>query len=79
MRNLQTSIHCVPGNFDERLKEVNPNQQLAAEIRKRFTPFAFKCDCKGENESCAKVLNDPIELNIYMTIEKIARYIEELA
>lgn len=51
-------------------------QQLAAAIRQQFTPFAFRCECGGENKDCAAVLSDPVELNIYKTVEKIARWLE---
>jgi hypothetical protein len=42
-----------------------------------FIPFAFRCECAGEEESCRQVLNDPVALGKKYQLDRIIRYLEE--
>lgn len=51
---------------------------LAERIRRAFTPFAYTCECKGSDPSCAWVLNNEGEQIRYYTMLSIAEFIEGL-
>ena len=54
------------------------NAELAQLILDRFTPFAFKCECKGTHPDCSSVFNAPSMQAQFGTVIRIANYIETL-
>ena len=50
--------------------------ELTATIRARFTPWAFTCDCKGAEQSCADALQNPYLYGVVDTINNIIKLIE---
>jgi hypothetical protein len=54
------------------------NKELAEQIRKRYIPFAFTCDCAGNHEECADVMKDRGAWVQQDTALRIARFIESL-
>lgn len=53
-------------------------QNIAQAIRDNFTPYAFKCSCKGEEKTCLAVLESDTEWARMDMVNKITRYIVEL-
>ena len=54
------------------------NAELAEVIRSKFIPFAFTCECKGADASCADAKSDAGAWAQFNTAERIARFIESL-
>lgn len=52
------------------------NKELAQEIIKRFSPFAFTCECGGTDEDCADARTNPVLYNQYATVVRIAKWLE---
>jgi hypothetical protein len=52
-------------------------QRLTSDLLYTFIPFAFRCQCAGEDESCRQVLNDPVALAKKYQLDRIIRYLEE--
>jgi hypothetical protein len=71
-------ICCM--HLDEQAEEEeNPLSKLADEIVAQFTPFAFLCKCKGENETCAEAMSRPTLVVQADTAARIADFIREKA
>jgi|APGre2960657404_1045060.scaffolds.fasta_scaffold14967_3 hypothetical protein len=49
--------------------------ELAEELTERFTPYAFRCDCKGAHSECASARNDASAQAQAYTIRRIALYL----
>ena len=54
------------------------NQELADFIRKNYIPFAFTCECAGNDPECASVLADPAAWRQHDTALRISKFIETL-
>ena len=52
-------------------------QRLLSDLMYTFIPFAFRCECAGEEQSCRQVLNDPVALAKKDQLDRIIRYLEE--
>ena len=57
------------------MKQIDKDN-LANEIRRRFTPFAFTCDCEGTDPDCFTTRRMPTMIATRETIERICTYIE---
>ena len=51
---------------------------LADGIERAFTPFAFTCECKGADPSCARALADEATQIRYYAMLDIVRFIKNL-
>jgi hypothetical protein len=50
---------------------------LADEIKKRFTPFAFTCECKGTHPDCNNAINNDVyAIAQNDTVTRIVEFIE---
>jgi hypothetical protein len=56
------------------MSEVNL-KELSEIILDRYTPFAFKCGCKGEHSECADAQVETYTQ--FDTVQRIAKYISE--
>jgi hypothetical protein len=52
-------------------------QRLLSDLMYTFIPFAFRCECAGEEESCRRTLSDPIVMARKHQLDRIIRYLEE--
>lgn len=54
------------------------NKELAAEIRKRFTPLVFTCECKGNDSDCRRILDENIGgvWQRFDAVDDITRWLE---
>lgn len=53
-------------------------KQVAAAVRRNFLPYAFTCECAGEDKSCAEALRDESNQIRYYQLINICRFIEEM-
>ena len=51
---------------------------LADGLEKRFTPFAFTCDCNGTGADCAATLRDEVTQIRYYAMLDVVNYIRSL-
>ena len=58
------------------MTEINL-QELAEIILDRYTPYAFKCECKGAEPTCSQARQDISTYTQYDTVSRIAKYISE--
>jgi hypothetical protein len=58
------------------MTEINL-QELSENILKRYTPFAFLCECKGTEPTCSQSRQDAYTFAQYDTIQRVAKYISE--
>ena len=53
-------------------------ENIALAVERAFTPFAFKCECGGEDKSCLAVLqSEPDQIRFYQ-LQNILRFIREI-
>ena len=58
------------------MTEINL-QELSEIILDRYTPFAFKCECKGTEPTCSQSRQDVFTYAQYDTVSRIVKYISE--
>jgi hypothetical protein len=58
------------------MSEINL-KELSDLILDRYTPYAFKCDCKGTEPTCSQSRQDVATYTQYDTIQRVAKYISE--
>ena len=59
-----------------KMTEINL-KELSEIILDRYTPFAFKCECKGTEPTCSQARQDVFTFAQYDTIQRVAKYISE--
>jgi hypothetical protein len=58
------------------MTEINL-KELSEIILDRYTPFAFKCECKGTHGTCSQARQDVSTYTQYDTVQRIVKYISE--
>jgi hypothetical protein len=56
------------------MTEINL-QELSENILKRYTPFAFLCECNGQHSECASARIETYTQ--FDAVQRIAKYISE--
>jgi hypothetical protein len=51
------------------------HEMLAGQIRQKFTPLAFTCECEGNDPTCAAVRQNPSMIATNETINRIVAFI----
>jgi hypothetical protein len=57
---------------------MNNYNKLADKIQEKFTPFVFKCGCKGSHPECARIMESPAIWAHYDSVKVITNYIRNL-